>query len=65
MDLETILRRLSPHERELLYLNCVEDFTAAEIGSLTGQPRGTVLSQLARAKQKLTRNRKTIVENVL
>lgn len=53
-DLESILSRLSPAEREVLYLNCVEQFTAKEISALTGSPRGTVLSLLSRAKEKLS-----------
>ena len=53
LDLETILGTLPVEQRELLYLNCIEGFTADEIGEITGQPRGTILSKLARAKQKL------------
>ena len=52
MDVEQLLGGLRPEEREALYLNCVEGYTAAEIASLTGQPRGTVLSHLSRAKKR-------------
>lgn len=52
-DLEHMLRCLRVEEREVLLLNHVEGYTAAEIGEITGQPRGTVLSQLARARKKL------------
>ena len=54
MEVEHLLSCLRFEEREILYLSCVEGYTAAEIGKINGQPRGTVLSQLARAKQKLT-----------
>ena len=53
LDMQYLLGRLRPEEREVLFLNCVEGFTAAEISQLTRQPRGTVLSLLARGKKKL------------
>ena len=57
LDMATLLGTLTSEERETLYLNCVERFTAEEIGALTGKPRGTVLSQLSRAKQKVRKRR--------
>ncbi len=51
--LERALSRLRPGDRELLYLNAVEGYSTREIGDLIGKPRGTVLSSLHRAKQKL------------
>ena len=53
LDMATLLGSLASEEREVLYLNCVEKFTAEEVGRITGKPRGTVLSQLSRAKQKI------------
>ena len=53
LDVEAVLANLRSADRELLYLNSVEGFTAAEISELTGQPRGTILSQLSRVKQRL------------
>jgi len=53
LDTATLLATLSAEEREVLYLNGVESFTAEEIGSITGKPRGSILSQLSRAKQKI------------
>lgn len=53
MDLQCLLGKLRPQEREALYLHCVEGYTAGEISKLTGQPRSTVLSHLARAKKRL------------
>ncbi|QDT98447.1 RNA polymerase sigma factor [Gimesia aquarii] len=55
LDLEEILGCLRSEEREVLFLQCVEGYTAEEIGTLTNQPRGTVLSLLSRAKQRLNK----------
>lgn len=54
-DLDVLLAGLKTAERETLFLNCVEGYTADEIARHTGQPRGTVLSLLSRAKRKLRR----------
>lgn len=53
LDAGVLLANLGQSEREVLYLNLVEEYSAAEISQVTGQPRGTVLSQLSRAKQKV------------
>jgi RNA polymerase sigma-70 factor (ECF subfamily) len=55
MDLEGALARLRPEEREAVFLQVVEGYTAAEIATLTGRARGTVLSLIHRAKGKLRR----------
>lgn len=52
-DLKGPMRTLSPKEREALYLNVVEGYTALEIALMTGSKRGTVLSHLHRARTKL------------
>lgn len=52
-SLEQALQQLPLQSRELLYLFVVEEYTAQEIADLTGKPRGTVLSTVHRAKQKL------------
>lgn len=54
LDIAAILGTLSSNDRELIYLNCIEGFTAQEISKVTGQPRGTILSLLARTKKKLS-----------
>ncbi|MEM1058555.1 MAG: RNA polymerase sigma factor [Verrucomicrobiota bacterium] len=54
-DLDTLLAQLRSPEREALYLSAVEGYTAAEIGELWGNPRGSVLSLIYRAKAKLRR----------
>jgi len=53
MDMGVVLAHLRPEEREALYLNTVEGYTAVEIGAMTGEPRGTVLSRLHRARERL------------
>ncbi len=47
------LNYLNPKEREALYLQCIEEYTAIEISEMTGQPRGSVLSLVSRARKKL------------
>jgi len=54
-DLDAALAKLRPEEREILFLQAIEGFTANEIGELTGRPRGTVLSLLHRTRKKLAR----------
>lgn len=50
------LSELRSVEREALFLWVFEGHTAAEIGMLTAQSRGTVLSQIHRAKAKLKKH---------
>ncbi len=52
-DLKAPLESLRSEEREALFLNVVEGYTAQEIADLTERPRGTVLSLIHRAKRKL------------
>ncbi|MBN2234000.1 MAG: RNA polymerase sigma factor [Opitutales bacterium] len=52
-DVEAILSGLRREERESLYLNVVEGYTAQEIADQTGSPRGSILSLIHRAKKKL------------
>lgn len=49
----TGLLSLRSAEREALYLNLVEGWTAAEIAERTGQPRNTVLSLMHRGRTNL------------
>lgn len=51
-DIEKCLIKLRPEEREALFLNCAEEYTANEIAELTSQPRSTVLSLISRGKKK-------------
>ncbi len=52
-DVEFLLGQLRPGEREAVYLHHIEGHTAEEVGVITKQPRGTVLSLLHRAMKKL------------
>lgn len=51
--LRRALDRLRPEERAVLFLSAVEDFTAQQIAELLDWPRGTVLSCIHRARNKL------------
>jgi RNA polymerase sigma-70 factor (ECF subfamily) len=53
--LEGALAQLRPEERAVLYLSAVENYTARQIADLFGWPRGTVLSLVHRARQKVRR----------
>jgi RNA polymerase sigma-70 factor (ECF subfamily) len=55
LDMELLLSRLRPEESEALFLNVVEGYTASEISEKTGSPRGTILSHIHRARQKLAK----------
>lgn len=55
VDMELLMSRLRPEEREALFLNVVEGYTATEISAQTGSPRGTILSHIHRARQKLAK----------
>jgi len=52
-DMAALLGTLRPAEREAIFLHYYEGRTAEEIGQLTGQPRGTVLSLLHRAVARM------------
>jgi RNA polymerase sigma-70 factor (ECF subfamily) len=50
---QLILRMLTPHEREILFLWAVEGFTVQDISRELGIPKGTLLSRLHRLKLKV------------
>jgi len=52
-ELGPALAQLRSQEREALYLTCVEGYTTREVAELTRRPRGTVLSLIHRARQKV------------
>jgi len=52
-DLEPALAALRPEEREAIFLNSVEGYTAQEIADLTQRSRNTVLSMISRGKKKM------------
>jgi RNA polymerase sigma-70 factor (ECF subfamily) len=51
--LTTALDRLAPEFREVLVLHEIEDLSYREIAGIAKVPIGTVMSRLARARQKL------------
>ncbi|MGJ3243550.1 MAG: RNA polymerase sigma factor [Opitutales bacterium] len=55
-DLDVLLAYLHAEEREALFLHVVEGQTTAEIAVFTGTTRGTVLSRLHRARERLRRH---------
>lgn len=52
-DLDRALARLPPAQREVLLLISLEDFSYEEAAHILGVPVGTVMSRLARAREKL------------
>ena len=53
MDLASALRQLPDEQREVLLLVALEGSSYAEIASLLGIPAGTVMSRLARGRERL------------
>lgn len=51
--IDQMLSTLRDIEREALFLHIVEGYSANEIATLTGRPRGTVLSLIHRSRKKL------------
>ncbi len=52
-DLDGALRRLPPEQREVLLLVAVEEMRYAEAAAVLGVPVGTVMSRLARGRERL------------
>ena len=52
-DLDAAIRRLPPDQREVLLLIGLEEMSYAEAAGALGIPIGTVMSRLARAREKL------------
>jgi RNA polymerase sigma-70 factor (ECF subfamily) len=52
-DLESALRRLPAEQREVLLLVAVEEMSYAAAAAVVGVPVGTVMSRLARARERL------------
>jgi RNA polymerase sigma-70 factor (ECF subfamily) len=52
-DLDAAIRRLPPEQREVLLLVALEDMSYAEAAEALEIPIGTVMSRLARAREKL------------
>jgi RNA polymerase sigma-70 factor (ECF subfamily) len=52
-DVDAAIRRLPPEQREVLLLVALEDMSYDEAAGTLGIPIGTVMSRLARAREKL------------
>ena len=52
-DLDAAIRRLPPDQREVLLLVALEEMSYEEAAGTLGIPIGTVMSRLARAREKL------------
>ena len=52
-DLDRVLQRLAPEQREVLLLVGVEEMSYAEVAHIVGVPLGTVMSRLSRARERL------------
>ena len=52
-DLEQGLALLSPEQREVLLLVCLEEMTYEQVAAVTGVPIGTVMSRLHRARERM------------
>lgn len=52
-DLERGLTQLSPEQREVLLLVCLEEMTYEQVAAVTGVPIGTVMSRLHRARERM------------
>lgn len=52
-DLDAAIRRLPPDQREVLLLVALEDMSYDQAAGTLGIPIGTVMSRLARAREKL------------
>ncbi len=53
--IETVWKKMTAAEREIVHLWALEGLSAAEIALQLGIPRGTVLSRLHRVRQRLSR----------
>lgn len=52
-DVRQAIDRLPPEQREVLLLVCLEDMSYRDVAQILDLPLGTVMSRLARARQKL------------
>jgi len=52
-DLEQGLAQLTPEQREVLLLVCLEEMSYEQVAAVVGVPIGTVMSRLHRARERL------------
>jgi RNA polymerase sigma factor (sigma-70 family) len=55
MELAAALQQLPPEQREVLLLVALEDMPYADVAKALGIPVGTVMSRLARGRERLRR----------
>ena len=53
MDIESALRQLPDEQREVLLCVALEEMSYAEVAAALGIPLGTVMSRLARGRERL------------
>ena len=54
-QLQELLKKLKPAERELLYLIAVEEHSYKEVSKLTGEKINTLLTRFKRIKEKISK----------
>lgn len=52
-DLNTVLKDLTPDQREIIHLKDINEYSYKEISDILNIPIGTVMSRLHKARQKL------------
>lgn len=60
-EVRSALDTLRPEERQAIYLNYYEGYSASVIGRINSMPRSTVLSLLQRGKKKMGKALKTLI----
>jgi RNA polymerase sigma-70 factor (ECF subfamily) len=55
-QIETLMNRLKPEEREILYLWAYEGYTYEEMGEILEISKGTLLSKVHRIKKKILKD---------
>jgi len=59
-ELKLAMDTLRPEERQAIYLNYYEGYSASKIAKINDMPRSTVLSMLQRGKQKLAKSLRSL-----
>lgn len=64
ITLERVWRKLTPLERETIYLWAVDGMSASEIALQIGQPRNTILSRIHRLRERIRNDDLALQEGV-
>lgn len=54
--IERAFKMMSSHEREIIFLWGVEEYTVQEVADHLGQPKGTILAKMFRLKKRVQEN---------